>query len=82
MGEAAIFNEGGFTYPLDCKGDKPECTATAKYTNNTGWVDFIITPTVGTLWMIGEDTDRPVRLGSAGSASSRMLSGTSCFVQG
>ncbi len=56
MGEAAIFNEGGFTYPLNCKGDKPECTATAKYTNNTGWVDFIITPTIGTLWMLGEDS--------------------------
>ncbi len=56
MGEAAIFNEGGFTYPLNCKGNKPECTATAKYTNNTGWVDFIITPVVGTLWMLGEDS--------------------------
>jgi len=55
-GEAAIFNEGGFTYPIGCPGDKPECTATAKYTNNTGWVDFIITPTVGMLWMLGEDT--------------------------
>ena len=44
------------TYPIGCPGDKPECTATAKYTNNTGWVDFIITPVVGTLWMLGEDT--------------------------
>jgi hypothetical protein len=56
MGEAAIFNEGGFTYPLGCPGDKPECTATAKYTNNTGWVDFIITPTVGMVWIVAEDT--------------------------
>jgi hypothetical protein len=56
MGEAAIFDEGGFTYPLNCKGDLPACTAKAKYTNNTGWVDFIITPTVGTLWMLGEDS--------------------------
>jgi hypothetical protein len=58
MGEAAIFNEGGFTYPQNCQGsnNNPECWANAKYTNNTGWVDFIITPTVGTLWLIGEDT--------------------------
>ena len=55
VGEAAVFNEGGFTYPIGCPGDKPACTATAKYTNNTGWVDFIITPTVGMLWMVGED---------------------------
>jgi hypothetical protein len=55
MGEAAIFNEGGFTYPINCKHDNPICYSTAKYTNNTGWVDFIITPVVGTLLLIGED---------------------------
>jgi hypothetical protein len=32
------------------------CDATAPYTNNTGWADFIITPTVGPLWLLGEDT--------------------------
>jgi hypothetical protein len=31
-------------------------STTTRYTNNTGWVDFIITPTVGTLWLLGEDT--------------------------
>jgi hypothetical protein len=56
IGETAIFNQGGFTYPLGCKKHDLTCEATAKYTNNTGWVDFIITPTVGTLWLIGEDT--------------------------
>ena len=56
LGETAIFNQGGFTYPLGCKDKPVSCEATAKYTNNTGWVDFMITPTVGTLWMIGEDT--------------------------
>lgn len=56
IGETAIFNQGGFTYPIGCKHDNPSCYATAKYTNNTGWVDFIITPIVGTLWMFGEDT--------------------------
>jgi hypothetical protein len=55
MGEAAIFNEGGFTYPINCKHDNPVCYSTAKYTNNTGWVDFIITPVVGTLLLVGED---------------------------
>jgi hypothetical protein len=55
LGEAAIFNEGGFTYPIGCKHHDPVCEATAKYTNNTGWVDFIITPVVGTLLLVGED---------------------------
>jgi hypothetical protein len=56
IGETAIFNQGGFTYPLGCKKNDLTCEATARYTNNTGWVDFIITPTAGTLWLIGEDT--------------------------
>jgi hypothetical protein len=56
LGEAAIFNEGGFTYPIGCHKTDPACQHSTRYTNNTGWVDFIITPTVGTLWMIGEDT--------------------------
>ena len=55
-GETAIFNQGGFTYPIGCKKNDLACEATAKYTNNTGWVDFIITPIVGTLWLLGEDT--------------------------
>jgi hypothetical protein len=55
IGETAIFNQGGFTYPLGCKKNDSVCEATAKYTNNTGWVDFIITPIVGTLWLLGED---------------------------
>jgi hypothetical protein len=55
IGETAIFNSGGFTYPMGCKKDVA-CEATAKYTNNTGWVDFIITPIAGTLWLLGEDT--------------------------
>jgi hypothetical protein len=56
FGEAAIFNEGGFTYPIHCNKGDTICQQPLKYTNNTGWVDFIITPTVGALWMIGEDT--------------------------
>lgn len=59
LGETAIFNQGGFTYPIQCNKHTTgpgSCTSpNAKYTNNTGWVDFIITPVVGTLWLVGED---------------------------
>lgn len=60
LGEPAIFNEGGFTYPIRCNkhpGTPDYCESPkAVYTNNTGWVDFIITPVVGALWLMGEDT--------------------------
>ncbi|HWF66672.1 MAG TPA: hypothetical protein VN670_05180 [Acidobacteriaceae bacterium] len=57
FGEAALGNEGGWTYPLGCKRPCPEYQpGVTKYTNNTGWVDFIITPVVGELWIITEDT--------------------------
>jgi len=56
--ETAIGNEGGYTYVPGCglypcnkfpgKQFKPP-------TNNTGWVDFVITPTVGMGWIILED---------------------------
>jgi len=56
--EAAIGNEGGYTYVPGCgfypcskypgKNFKPP-------TNNTGWVDFVITPTVGMGWIVLED---------------------------
>ena len=57
-GEAGIGNEGGWTYPIKCKEKScPQWNpATMHSTNNTGWVDFIITPTVGTLWLLAEDT--------------------------
>ncbi len=45
-----------------------------RYTNNTGWVDFIITPTVGTLWLLAEDTlDRYVSDTVQGGNRSRKL---------
>ena len=58
LGEAGIGNEGGWTYPIgDChKPCKQFDIKTWHYTNNTGWVDFIITPTVGALWTLAEDT--------------------------
>jgi hypothetical protein len=56
--EAAIGNEGGYTYVPGCglypcnkfpgKSFKPP-------TNNTGWVDFVITPVVGMGWIVMED---------------------------
>ena len=55
LGETAVFNQGGFTYPLGCRKRDLVCERTAKYTNNTGWVDFIVTPGMGTLLLVGED---------------------------
>jgi hypothetical protein len=56
--EAAIGNEGGFTYVPGC-GDYPCDKYPDKHfkplTNNTGWVDFVITPTVGMGWIVLED---------------------------
>lgn len=53
LGEAAIGNDGGYTYPLDC-GEL--CNSPrAEYLNNTGWTDFIMTPVGGTAWVVGED---------------------------
>ncbi len=59
-GEAGVGNDGGFTYGNQCHYT---CTAAnfgpgtsdTKYTNNTGWTDFVITPTVGMLWVLAED---------------------------
>jgi hypothetical protein len=55
LGEAGIGNEGGWTYPISPVARKYG-SPRARYTNNTGWVDFIVTPTVGTLWLLFEDT--------------------------
>lgn len=76
FGEAGIGNEGGWTYPIadchrPCPTFKPGVT---KYTNNTGWVDFIITPTVGSLWVLAEDTlDRYVSDKIQGDDRSRIF---------
>ena len=56
--EAAIGNEGGYTYVPGC-GLYPCDKYPGKHfkppTNNTGWVDFVITPLVGTGWIVMED---------------------------
>jgi hypothetical protein len=59
LSEAAIGNEGGYTYIPHC-GFYPTCTREPGETykpptNNTGWVDFVVTPVVGTGWLILED---------------------------
>jgi hypothetical protein len=53
LGEAAIGNAGGYTYPLHCP--YPCTTPHVEYTNNTGWTDFIMTPAGGFVWVVGED---------------------------
>jgi len=57
LSEAALGNEGGYTYVPKC-GLAP-CTIPGRTlkpaTNNTGWVDFVVTPTVGIGWIVLED---------------------------
>jgi hypothetical protein len=56
LGEAALGSDGGITYPLNCAFPCSNYTpGVTKYTNNTGWTDFIMTPVVGTVWVMGED---------------------------
>ena len=56
LGEAALGSDGGITYPLNCPYPCSNFTpGVTKYTNNTGWTDFIMTPVVGTVWVVGED---------------------------
>jgi hypothetical protein len=59
LSEAAIGNEGGYTYVPQC-GFYPICPkepgkSYKPPTNNTGWVDFVVTPVIGTGWLILED---------------------------
>jgi hypothetical protein len=58
LSETALGNEGGYTYVPGC-GLAP-CTGKPGVhykpaTNNTGWVDFVVTPLVGTGWIVLED---------------------------
>ncbi len=60
LSETALGNEGGYTYQPGCGITYPNCTWKAGQhpkppTNNTGWVDFVITPIVGTGWIVMED---------------------------
>lgn len=58
LSEAAIGNEGGYTYVPTCGFYPCEQKSGIRHkppTNNTGWVDFVITPVVGTGWIVMED---------------------------
>jgi hypothetical protein len=59
LSEAAIGNEGGYTYIPGC-GKELSCVKEAGKTykpptNNTGWVDFVVTPALGFGWIVLED---------------------------
>ncbi len=56
LGEAALGSDGGYTYVSGCKYPCPSWKPGEKYTNNTGWTDFIATPVIGTLWVLLEDS--------------------------
>jgi len=74
-GEAGIGNAGGWTYPINCHSPCPSYKpGKYKITNNTGWVDFIITPVVGTFWIVAEDAlDRLLENKFAATASPHPL---------
>ena len=60
LSETALGNEGGYTYQSGCGTAYPDCTWKPGQhpkppTNNTGWVDFIVTPVVGMGWIVMED---------------------------
>jgi hypothetical protein len=59
LSETSIGNAGGWIYVPDC-GTSPSCLNNPKYpkppTNNTGLTDWIISPLIGGVWVLGEDT--------------------------
>jgi hypothetical protein len=55
LGEAALGSEGGYTYVVGCPAPCPSYQPGDKVTNNTGWVKFVSTPVVGSLWTLAED---------------------------
>jgi len=59
ISETSIGNQGGFTYVPGC-GVWLSCLNNPQYpkapTTNTGWTDFVVTPLIGTAWILGEDT--------------------------
>lgn len=62
LGEAALGNDGGYTYVPGCQWGCPTYVpGKTVYLNNTGWTDFIMTPAGGTVWVVFEDfLDREV----------------------
>jgi hypothetical protein len=61
LSEVALGNEAGYTYTPGCGHYVCDRPGYKPPTNNTGWVDFIVTPTMGTGLMILEDSiDREI----------------------
>lgn len=61
LGEAALGNDGGYTYVPNCQTPCKSWRPGQTYLNNTGWTDFIMTPVGGTAWVVMEDfLDREV----------------------
>jgi hypothetical protein len=57
LSESAIGSEGGYFYKPGCDPGLTCTTASNKpITNNTGWVDFVVTPVVGIGWIVLEDS--------------------------
>jgi hypothetical protein len=57
LSESAIGSEGGYFYKPGCDPHLSCATQSSKpITNNTGWVDFVVTPLVGTGWILLEDS--------------------------
>ncbi len=57
LSEAAIGNEGGYFYRKGCDPNITcEHPGKGPITNNTGWVDFVVTPLIGTGWIVLEDS--------------------------
>ena len=56
LSESAIGSEGGYFYKPGCD-PYLTCSHAQNHpiTNNTGWVDFVVTPLVGTGWLVLED---------------------------
>ncbi len=53
LSEAAIGNEGGFSYVHGCP---PDCRHPETLTNGTGLMDWVITPVIGLGWILVEDS--------------------------
>jgi hypothetical protein len=56
LSETALGSEGGYTYTPGCRSPCDHPAGHKPPTNNTGWVDFIVTPTIGTGWIVLEDS--------------------------
>lgn len=71
LSETSLGNAGGWKYVPDC-GITPNCINNPNYpppTNNTGLSDWIVTPVVGTGWVMLEDLIDKYVVGKVGERS-------------